>query len=453
MTHLDYQVKQLGYYPSPWPAECGGPRRQKLVGSGGLDLKPHEQLASTVRDIDRWSVMFVQREPGELFLQGGGVQGRDGTPPFYRPDGHNTGWLERVDPITLQTLARSPDLPSGGHVWCGAVVVHQNGDLYLVNGRFCHRLNRDCEVIAERELPFDGPYNGLLIMSDGNLVMKNLGHRAGESCLFTVLEPDRLEVIGEPFIVDTPCMGRFSSDVSDAGEFIYASSATDLFKLRYESGRLSLDPSWKASYAIDGEDQSDGWDTTIGSDSIWLMDMGRPMPWRGPASAPQRAFRFSLADASERDIVDEFGQPNAWNPGPPLYDPERKILVAYDAINGGVVAMRYHEPGNLQLLWRNEFRNTVQMMLYADTGELVLEDAPNLHLMDERGDARIVVLDIETGEERASALIGASATMGMFLCPGFGRDFYVASGWGPVAHIFVDPPPIAASAGSSAETL
>ena len=77
------------------------------------------------------------------------------------------------------------------------------------------------------------------------------------------------------------------------------------------------------------------------------------------------------------------------------------------------------------------------MMLYADTGELVLEDAPNLQVMDERGDAQIVVMDIETGEERARAPIGASATMGMFLCPGFGRDLYVASGWGPVARIFV----------------
>ncbi len=134
------------------------------------------------------------------------------------------------------------------------------------------------------------------------------------------------------------------------------------------------------------------------------MDMGRPMSWRGPATAPQRAFRFSLSDAGERDVVAEIGRPNAWN---------------------------------LDVLWRNEFRNTVQMMLYADTGELVLEAAPKIELMVERGDAQIVVMDIETGEERARAPIGASATMGMFLCPGFGRDFYVASGWGPVARIFV----------------
>jgi len=438
VTELDYRTKRPGYYPSAWAVECGGSRRQKLVGSAGLALQSGETLGSISRDTSGWPVMFVQRARGELFLQGGAVQSREGTPPFYRPDGDSAGWLERVDPITLETLARSPDLPSGGHVWCGAVVVHQNGDLYVVNGRYCHRLNPDCEVVAERELPFDGPYNGLLILSDGHLVMKNLGHREGESCHFSVLEPEGLEFVGEPLVIDTPCMGRFSSDLTDTGEFIYTSSATDLLRLRYEEGRLSLDPSWTASYSIEGEDQSDAWDTTIGSDSIWLMDMGRPMPWRGPAAAPQRAFRFSLGDPGERDIVDEFGAPGAWNPGPPLYDPERGILVVYDALNGGVVAMRYEGPGKLAPLWRNDFRNTVQMMLYADTGELVLEDAPGLLPMAEPRHGDAVVVDIETGQERARAPIGASAALGMFLCPGFGRDFYAVSGWGPITRIFVE---------------
>ncbi len=146
--------------------------------------------------------------------------------------------------------------------------------------------------------------------------MKNLGHREGETCYFSVLEPEGLEPVADAFVIDTPCMGRFSSDLTDKGEFIYTSSASDLLRLRYEEGLLSLDPSWRASYSIEGEDQSDAWDTTIGSDSVWLMDMGRPMPWRGPAAAPQRAFRFSLEDAGERDVIDEFGAPNAWNPGP-----------------------------------------------------------------------------------------------------------------------------------------
>ena len=345
------------------------------------------------------------------------------------------GWLERIDPTSLETIARSPALPSGGHLWCGAVVAHENGDLYMVNGRFCHRLNAACEVIAERELPVDGPYNGLLVMSDGHLVMKNLGHRPEEPCHFSVLEPEGLEPTCEAFVLDESCMGRFSADRTDAGEFIYTTSASEVFRLRYEAGRLAIDPSWRASYVVAGEDQADGWDTSIGSDSVWLMDMGRPPMWRGGASAPQRAFRFSLANAAERDVVDVIGRPGPFSPGPPLYDPDRRILVVYDGSNGGVVGLRYEGPGALHEIWRKEFRNNVQMMLHADTGELVVEDA---RAADAGGQSEAVVIDVETGEERGRAGIGSVATMGMFLCPGFERDFYVAALPGSIARVFVD---------------
>ena len=105
-------------------------------------------------------------------------------PPQYRSDKDNTGWLERVHPVTLETLARSPDLPSGGHIWCGGVVAHANGDLYMVNGNYVHRLTPECKVVAERKLPLDCAYNGLLILSDGNLITKNLGHKPGQQCVF-----------------------------------------------------------------------------------------------------------------------------------------------------------------------------------------------------------------------------------------------------------------------------
>ena len=435
MTLLDYQTRLPGYFPSPWALECGGPRRQKLAGSPGPRLRDGEILSSTTRRMDGWAVMLVQREPGELFAQGGGGLRRGEFPPHYRPEGENFGWLERIDPVTLETRARSPDLPSGGHLWCGAVIVHENGDLYMVNGRYAHRLDVDCAVKAERQLPVDGPYNGLLVMSDGNLVMKNLGYRPGESCRFSVLEPERLEPVGDPFVIDEPCMGRFSSDLTDEGEFIYTSSSHELYRLRYEAGSLSLEKDWRGSYAIAGEDQADGWDTCVGSDSVWLMDMGRPPFWEaGPASAPQRAFRFSLGDASDRDVVDVIGRPGTFSPGPPLYDPERRILVVYDGSNGGVVALRYPQSSALEILWRNEFRNNLQMMLYADSGELVIEDA---RATDAKKSSQAVLVDIETGIERGRAPIDAAASMGMFPCPGFARDFYVATLPGTIARIFV----------------
>lgn len=430
MTVLDYTTNLPGYFPSSWPVECGGPRRQKLTRAPGLAIGSSETLSSTTRDMHGWAVMFVQRGPGELFVQGGGGLRPGEFPPLRRDEGRVGGWLERVDPVTLETVARSPDLPSGGHLWCGSVVVHENGDLYTVNGRYCHRLNEACEVVAERELPVDGPYNGLLILSDGNLLMKNLGHTPGEPCRFSVLEPERLEPTSEPFVIDEHCMGRFSSDLTDQGEFVYATSARELFRLRYESGGLVMDEGWRGSYFVEGEDQADGWDTSIGSGSVWMMDSGRPPMWVGPAEAPQRAFRFSLHDPTERDVIELFSAPGAFSPGPPLFDPERNILVLYDGLNSGVAAVRYDGPGQLRELWRNQFRNNVQMMLYPDTGELVLEDAPL------GGVSEAVVVDIETGRERGRASIGATATFGMFLCPGFARDFYVATLPGQIARVF-----------------
>ena len=49
MVHLDSDVELGGYWPSPWPAESGGPRRQKVAASPGLNLAQGESLDSTIR--------------------------------------------------------------------------------------------------------------------------------------------------------------------------------------------------------------------------------------------------------------------------------------------------------------------------------------------------------------------------------------------------------------------
>ena len=58
-----------------------------------------------------------------------------GPPPF--------GWVQRYDPVSLKTLAESPHLPCGDHVWCGAILAHKDGSIMSVNGSFLHRLDPD----------------------------------------------------------------------------------------------------------------------------------------------------------------------------------------------------------------------------------------------------------------------------------------------------------------------
>ena len=49
--------------------------------------------------------MFMLRDLGELYLQGGSM--------FGQKEGSH-GWVEQLDPVSLEPIRRSPDLPSGG---------------------------------------------------------------------------------------------------------------------------------------------------------------------------------------------------------------------------------------------------------------------------------------------------------------------------------------------------
>ena len=435
MTALDRAGPMPGYYPSAWPCECGGPRRQKAAAGLGLNLQPDEELKATTRETaGRWPVMFVQRGAGELYLQGGAQ-------PFQSDE--SFGWLEKVDPVSLETLGSSPKLPSGGHNWCGAVVVHENGDLYVTNGRYCHRLSPDCEVVAERELPIDCAYNGLLILSDGNLIMKDI--QLSEPSHFSVLEPDKLEEV-DRFEFPANSVGRICIDATPEGEFVYATSDTNVYRLRYAQGKLELDDAWSGSYDLPGEDQSFAWDTSVGDDSVWFMDMGgavgayalltpRPIGSMPPALheiaiGPQHVFRMSTDDANDRDALTPFGLPDSGIVAPPLYDQESHVLVAYDSNNGKLGGWRYGAPGELTQLWAKDVRNLQQPMLFAETRELIVND------IKEDGDY-VVVLDLETGEERGRVHSGAAQSAGMFFCPGWDRDVYYVTLFGQIARIYV----------------
>ena len=50
MTELDRAGPIPGYYPSAWPCECGGPRRQKSAAGPGLNLQSGEQLEATTAE-------------------------------------------------------------------------------------------------------------------------------------------------------------------------------------------------------------------------------------------------------------------------------------------------------------------------------------------------------------------------------------------------------------------
>jgi hypothetical protein len=131
------------------------------------------------------------------------------------------GWLQKLDPDTLEVLVESPELPCGEHVWCGAIAAHANGDIIKVNGCYMHRLNVDCQVAVERKLPVDQAHNGLLILSDGSIVTKDLRLAGQGASTVTRLDPKTLELIGDVLVLPEGSMGRITSDLTPDGVFIY----------------------------------------------------------------------------------------------------------------------------------------------------------------------------------------------------------------------------------------
>lgn len=426
----DRDERHPGYWPSPWPVECGGNRRQKAA-TGRLDAaERHPHITTRVNG--RWNVMVIERDPGEFFLAGT-MAAFVGPAPF--------GWVERIDAESLEPLASSPELPCGDHVWCGAVLAHHAGSLFNVNGSYLHRLDPDCTVTGEVELPADEAHNGLLALADGSLITKDLrlaGH--GPSTL-TRIDPDSLEVMGEPLVLPEGSMGRIAADRSPDGEFVYVPGIEHLWRVRVDGERWELDQDWRPEYRNEGGPNGLAWDTCLSGGSAWVMDDGdipgiraifdqrpngrfgdlapRALSWQHPApwAGPQRLLRVDIA-SGQVDSVTPFGTPGGGIIAPPVHVPEHCVTVCWDSINGGLAAVN---DDDLSVRWLlPEVRATMQPVVFPESGELVINDFTG------EGDDLIVV-DVDTGEMLSRVETGSRLANGMFLSPGSGGDVFYCS--------------------------
>lgn len=430
MTKLDRAALLAGYYPSPWPVECGGNRRQKAA-VGGLSARSGEAHV-ICRNDDRWHVMTIRRAPGEVYV--GGTM-----PAWHGPEPY--GWLQKLDPETLAPLASSPELPAGDHVWCGAIAAHANGDIYSVNGCYLHRLDPDCQVVTERRLPVDQAHNGMLILSDGSIITKDLRLAGQGPSTVTRLSADGLKVMGEPLRLPEGSMGRIASDHTADGEFIYIPGIEHVWRIRVDGESLTIDDRWAPRYRDEPGPQGLSWDGCISSGALWLMDNGdidslraiygvhpngrfdgpehrlswrRPAPWPGP----QRLLKVSL-DSGDIQAIAPFGTPGGGIIAPPVYVPEHKICIAWDSINGGLAGVS-DAGGDLEVAWTVDARPSMQPVVFPETGELVINDF-------QPGDDQLIVVDIQTGEVIDRVSTGSHVANGMFLTPGGDRDVYYCS--------------------------
>jgi hypothetical protein len=405
-----------GYWSSPWPGEDGGPRRTEAPRFGrGLGIGPGEHLVATSRDAIA-ATMVVLRDPGEAYL--------------LRHTGGDdaVSWVERFDPISLEPIERSPDLP-GGPTWPGGMAAHANGSIYVVFGRYAHRLGPDTVPLAARELPRERPYNSFVVLSDGCLVTKDFGgalpghaDQPSEPAELLVLEPERLEIVAR-LVLPERSVARLSAD----GDDIYAVGDTMLFRITWDGTLLLLADDFRPRYrTLDG--QGYGWDAVLEAGAAWFLDNGNgseryagTFRGQGISPAPLHLVRVDLT-TEEVQLTEICGLPLGVVANPPAIDPHRRIAVGYDSGNAALAAFSFGGSGPLAPLWSRPQDHACHPLRFPDTGELVTGD----HDADAMTE-HVVVLDIETGAEKARVVTGSPVQSVVFPCPGFDRDLYWCS--------------------------
>src|SRR5436190_3367729 len=127
------------YWPRPWTGEDGGPRRWGCAGVAGPGIAAGEGLrVAAVKDAFATDVL-LRREPGELYAL------RHDVPVRGEQSSPVEGWVERLNPATLEVTATTPRLPAG-RWWPGGLAAHANGDIHMVLGRWAHRMTPELEL-------------------------------------------------------------------------------------------------------------------------------------------------------------------------------------------------------------------------------------------------------------------------------------------------------------------
>ena len=409
-----------GYFDSPWPCEDAGPSRiQTPQNTNCLDLQPGMKLACKSKRT-QMSTMTVLGASGEVFLLTHSVL------RSYLGIA-TTAQVSRIDPITLETLESSPRL-EGGPMWPGGMAVHANGHIIVVYGRYAHKLNRQCKLIASYLLPVNEAYNSFVVLDNGLIVTKNLSDTTPAQ--LTTLHPDSFRVASSDVMCPEGSIARLSAH----GNTVYVVGVSRVFRYHWHeaSQQLVRDANWEFHYLQDST-QSYGWDMVIDGEHGWFMDNGKhnyfmSMLGAGIHKAASRLIRVSLKNAQSHQSWEVSGLPHGSITNPPLIDLKRRIVVGYDSANRHLRAWKIDlsQNGNehdveLTPIWHHEnFGVASHMLLFANTGEVCVNDYS-------RFDEQVIVLDIETGQEKARVKTGGFMQGVVFPSAGWYHDFYWCS--------------------------
>lgn len=380
--------------------------------------------------------MVIERELGQWYV-GGTLPNFSGPPPH--------GWVQRIDAETLEPLATSPDLPCGEHVWCGAILAHVNGSIMSVNGSYLHRLDPDdLSIQVERKLPADRSHNGLLALSDGTLITKDLRLEGQGGTSVTRLDPNTLEVL-EVLVLPEGSMGRIAADALSVEDLpftdaIYVPGTEHLWRINVDADGMNVDE-WCPRYRELNDQWGLSWDACLSEGMCWFMDCGdihsvrrihttepngrfhkppgRDLSWRLPApwKGAQRLLRVDLSNDQDLQWVEPFGHPGGGIIAPPLHVPEANMAIAWDSVNGGLAGIATGD-NELSVAWQLDIRASMQPIVFPESGELVIND------FTAEGVDDLVVVDVSTGALLDRVATGSRVANGMFLTAGGQRDVF-----------------------------
>ena len=404
------------YWPSSWSGEDGGPKRQQIAANVSIPrILNAKQLEVVSRDALAMTMPIVGPHD-ELFLQ------------RVMPGLDSVAWVEKIDPMTLETLAQSEQL-AGGPMWPGGMAAHANGSLYVVFGNHAHRLSTDLVVLASVELPRVRPYNSFVILPTGHIATKDFsgplpGQPNGapmDNTELLILDPQDLRIVAR-LELSEPSIARLSAD----GNNIYVVGDHTLIRVVWNGESLTVDDSFNARYrTIDG--QTFGWDTVITDDDAWFLDNGEGTQlftgsFRGVgiSTAPLHLVRVNIQTAHVT-LTEICGLPNGIVANPPVVDTKRQIVVGFDSGNGVISGFDYDE-NSVTLRWSHEQNHACHMLLIPETGQIVTAD-----YRPELGCEQVVVLDITTGKEVARVSTTSPIQSAVFPAIGPQGDIYWCS--------------------------
>ena len=404
------------YWNSSWSGEDGGPKRRQIATNVSIPrITNSKQLEVVSRDALAMTMPIVGPND-ELFLQ------------RVMPGLDSVAWVEKIDPLTLETIIQSEQL-AGGPMWPGGMAAHANGSLYVVFGNHAHRLSTDLSVIASTELPRVRPYNSFVILPSGHIATKDFsGPLPGQpngtpmnNTELLILDPEDLRIVARLELAE-PSIARLSAD----GNNIYVVGDHSLIRVIWNGESLSVDETFNACYRT-LEGQTFGWDTVITDDDAWFLDNGEGTQlftgsFRGVgiSTAPLHLVRVNK-QTGHVTLTEICGLPNGIVANPPVVDMKRQIVVGFDSGNGVISGFDFDED-SVTLRWSHEQNHACHMLLIPETGQIITAD-----YRPELGCEQVVVLDITTGTEVARVSTTSPIQSAVFPAIGPRGDIYWCS--------------------------